>query len=96
MKVRTRKIIREACLKYPDCKGQLKAWTKEFEKGTFNSPSEILDLYSKASFVEDKVIFRLKGNHYRLIIRINYEHQAVRVLGLFTHKDYDKLIVENL
>jgi mRNA interferase HigB len=40
---------------------------------------------------ENRVVFNIKGNRYRLIVKINYDYQMVWVSFIGTHADYDKI-----
>lgn len=83
--------------KHPDSEDQLRSWHKVFSSTEFKSPNEIKALFGSADFIGDgKMIFNICGNHYRLIVKINYEKHLVFVLFVGTHKDYDKLEIEKL
>ena len=58
----------------------------------WQTPSDIKRLYPSASFLsENRVVFNIKGNSYRLIIKINYKYQVVWVRFIGTHAEYDKI-----
>jgi mRNA interferase HigB len=51
--------------------------------------------YGSASIIGDnRVIFNIAGNKYRLIVRINYDSKTVFVRFVGTHKEYDKIDAE--
>lgn len=69
----------------------LAAWAAEVEAAAWSSPSEIKARYRTASFVgNDRVVFNLKGNHFRLDAQINYSAQVVLVQRIGTHSEYEK------
>ncbi|MEA1918043.1 MAG: type II toxin-antitoxin system HigB family toxin [Campylobacterota bacterium] len=83
--------------KYSDSKSALEAWHKEVLKLDWNSPNEIKEMYGNASIVGDtKVIFNISGNKYRLIVKINYYAKIVFIKFIGTHKQYDKINIEEL
>ena len=48
--------------------------------------------YPSASILNDnRIVFNIKGNKYRLIIKINYSYQMVWVRFIGTHAEYDKI-----
>ena len=46
--------------------------------------------YREAESVGNFTVFNLKGNHYRLIVGINYETQTIYYKYFLTHSEYDK------
>jgi len=45
-----------------------------------------------ADFVGDnRVIFDIGGNKFRLIVHVSYEYQAMLIKFVGTHADYDKI-----
>ena len=83
--------------KYRDSKNALESWHKEVLKLDWNNPNEIKEMYRNASVVGDtKVIFNIAGNKYRLIVTINYFAKIVFIKFIGTHKQYDKINIEEL
>lgn len=77
---------------HADCEQQLKAWFQEAEKAKWNNPNEIKSDYPSASILADnRVVFNIKGNSYRLIVKINYDYQMVWIRFVGTHAQYDKI-----
>ncbi|MFC2110908.1 type II toxin-antitoxin system HigB family toxin [Bacteroidota bacterium] len=97
MRVIAKKILREFWDKYTDSEQQLKAWYKEASNAQWNSPNEIKKEYAKASILGDnRVVFDICGNKYRLIVKINYERKWVFIRFIGTHKEYDKIDAKNI
>ena len=92
LRVIAKKILRDFWIKYPDCEQQLKSWYSESENAGWKNPNEIKKEYPFASILGDnRVVFNIKGNKYRLIIRINYYYQMVWIRFIGTHAQYDKI-----
>ncbi|WP_289992154.1 type II toxin-antitoxin system HigB family toxin [Photorhabdus laumondii] len=91
------KIISVSTLKqfweiYPDAEQQLKAWVDEAKKATWKTPAEIKSQYRNASILKNnRVVFNIKGNSYRLIVSIFYPIGWVYVKFIGTHKQYDAI-----
>jgi mRNA interferase HigB len=48
--------------------------------------------YPSASILNDnRIVFNIKGNSYRLIVRINYNYQMIWIRFIGTHAEYDKI-----
>lgn len=92
MRIIAKKILRDFWLKHPDCEQQLKSWYNEAEIATWKTPNEIKSDYPSASILENnRIVFNIKGNNYRLIIKLNYHYQMVWIRFIGTHAQYDKI-----
>ena len=75
-----------------ECEQQLKSWYNEAENALWKNPNELKKEYPSASILEDnRIVFNIKGNHYRLIVRINYSYQMLWIRFIGTHAQYDKI-----
>lgn len=94
MRIIARKTLREAWTKYRDAENPLRAWCKEAEAAQWGSPEDIRSQYRTASIVGDqRVVFNIKGNTYRLVVAINYAAKIVFIKFFGTHAEYDKIDV---
>ena len=92
MRVFSRKTLVEFWTKHVDAEQSLKSWFSEAEKARWKTPTDIKRLYPSASFLADnRVVFNIKGNTYRLIVKINYDYGQVFVRFVGTHAQYDKI-----
>lgn len=77
---------------HSDSQGQLEAWHDEVSKADWSSPQELKAQFGNASVLQDsRVVFNIKGNDYRLIVKINYPYRMVYVRFVGTHKMYDQI-----
>ena len=92
MRVVAKKKLRDFWEKHEDCEQQLKSWFREALKATWENPNQIKAEYPSASILfENRIIFNIKGNNYRLIVKINYDYQMVWIRFIGTHAEYDKI-----
>ena len=92
MRVIAKKILRDFWEAHADCEQQLKAWFQETSKSDWKSPNDIKQQYPVASILSNnRVVFNIKGNNYRLIVKINYDYQMVWIRFIGTHAQYDKI-----
>lgn len=94
---RTLREFWESNPEYEDSRGQLEAWHAEVEKADWGTPQDVKEQFRSASILKDsRVVFNIKGNDYRLLVKINYPYRIVYVRFVGTHKQYDKIDVEKV
>jgi len=82
---------------YPNAKIALEEWYHEFRRVDFNNFNELKSVYGAASLVGDnRIIFNIKGNDFRLIIKINFKAKAAFILWFGTHNEYDKIDAKSI
>ena len=75
----------------------LEVWHSDARKAEWTTPSDIKKVYGSASFLKDnRVVFNIKGNDYRLIVHIDYLRKIARVKFIGTHAQYDKINAEEI
>lgn len=78
--------------KHADARGPLDAWRSDAERSWWAGPQDIKSRYPSASFLADhKVIFNIKGNAYRLVIKAKYQNSLILIEWVGTHAEYSKL-----
>ena len=92
MRVIAKKILREFWGKHNDSEQQLKSWYQEASSAEWKNSNDIRLEYPTASIIGDnRVVFNIKGNTYRLIIKINFDYQMIWIRFIGTHAEYDKI-----
>jgi mRNA interferase HigB len=72
--------------------GALKAWFAEAKLAQWTTPQDVKNQYANASVIaNNRVVFNIKGNDYRLIVAIAYKMQYVYVKFIGTQAEYDKV-----
>lgn len=71
----------------------LQSWFATVSKSAWNSPADVkAEFGATVDFVADnRVIFDISGNKYRLVVRVAYSHKRVLIKFVGTHADYDKI-----
>lgn len=86
-----RNKLEEYAAGHPDIRTQLDAWLSEVEEADWQSPVDVKNRYPSASVVANKgFIFNIKGNNYRLEVKINFASKTVLVTRIGTHAEYSK------
>ena len=77
---------------HPDSEQYLKTWFDTAMNSSWESPIEVKKTYANASILKDgRVVFNIKGNTYRLVVKINFEKQWIFIRFIGTHEEYDKI-----
>lgn len=75
-----------------DAMGPLQSWYAVATKAAWASPAEVKAQYGSASIVgNNRVVFNIAGNKYRLIVAFAYRVQVAYVKFIGTHAEYDKV-----
>ena len=87
-----RSTLREFCAAHEDAKAALEAWFHEAVAAKWAGPSDIKQRYPSADVLPgNRMVFNIKGNSYRLVVKIHYNTGIVFIRFLGTHADYDKI-----
>jgi mRNA interferase HigB len=91
------KTLREYWHAHTDVEEPLKAWKAEVEKAIWKKPNDIKKRYRSADFLKDyRVVFNIKGNEYRLVVKIHYNTGTVFIRFIGTHAEYAKIDAETI
>ena len=99
MRIISRKTLRDFWEKfnYADSEQPLKSWFKIASEADWATPADIKEQFGSASFVgNNRVVFNIGGNKYRLVVAVNYPYRIMYIRFVGTHKQYDKINVEEI
>jgi mRNA interferase HigB len=97
MRVIAKRTLRDFWQEHPDAKEPLLAWYREVEHEDWSTPANVKRKYGTASIVgSSRVVFNIKGNDYRLVVRINYAYRTVYIRFVGTHTEYRRIDVEGV
>lgn len=92
MRVIAKKTLREFWAKHADGEQSLKSWYQEALKSKWKNTNEVKTEYPSASILPgNRIVFNIKGNHYRLIVKINFQYQMLWIRFVGTHQEYDRI-----
>ena len=97
MRIISRKTLITFWEKYSDSEQSLRAWFDEAQNASWNSANELKQQYKNASIITKKrVVFNIKGNHYRLVVDIEYKLGIIFIVWIGSHSEYDKLNIKEI
>jgi mRNA interferase HigB len=93
MRIIKRSVIREFGARHPQARNALDHWYQIVRKAEWLGTADIKrDFGNSVDFVmNNRAVFDVKGNDYRLIAEINYRRQAVFIRFMGTHAEYSKI-----
>lgn len=91
MRVVGREKLELFAVRHADVRSQIDAWLWEVMEADWESSVDVKSRYRTASFLaENRVVFNLRGNKYRLVAKISYTAQVVFVERVGTHAEYSR------
>ena len=82
---------------HPDAQQALQAWYHDARQATWRTPIDIKLVYRNVSFVgNNRVVFNIKGNQYRLVVAVQYEYGIVYIRLVGSHHSYDAIDPETV
>lgn len=92
MRIIARRTLREFYATHAGAKSALEAWFHEVMAAKWAGPPDIKQRYPSADILPgNRVVFNIKGNTYRLIVKLHYNTGIVFIRFVGTHADYDKI-----
>ena len=89
--------LREFWEIHSDAEQYLKTWYNTTKSAKWFSPNDVKQTYISASILKNsRIVFNIKGNCYRLIVKFNFEKQWAFIRFVGTHQDYDKIDADHI
>lgn len=83
-------IIHGASARHPNAASAFHRWCQEAESAAWATPQDIKNRYGSVSFLDNnRVVFNIGGNRYRLVVMVQYAHGAMAVIMAGSHAEYD-------
>ncbi|MBC7390147.1 MAG: type II toxin-antitoxin system HigB family toxin [Opitutaceae bacterium] len=80
------------CTKHPEVQEHIIDWFKTIEKADWKNFYELKKDFPSCSLIgDDRVVFNIKENSYRIIVRFSFNYKRVMVKFFGTHAEYDKV-----
>src|SRR5258708_1647682 len=84
-------MLNEFARRHADAQPRLNAWIAEAQGASWTTPNDVKARYPSASILaENRVVFNIGGNAYRLVATINYEVQTLMIERIGTHAEYGR------
>jgi len=89
--------LRQFWERHADSEQYLKTWYDTAMSANWKSPNDVKQFYASASILKNgRVVFNIKGNSYRLVVKFNFEKQWAFIRFIGTHAEYDRIDADNV
>jgi mRNA interferase HigB len=92
-----KRAINEFCRAHADSRQALNNWYETTLQADWSNMTELKADFPSADYVGDnRFVFNIKGNHYRLVALIFFSIRTVYIKFIGTHAGYDKIDAETV
>lgn len=89
-------ILEVFCRKHSDASNVINKWVSDVSLAEWKNHNELKESYPSADYVgNNRYVFNIKGNHYRLVVLVVFFAGTVNIRFAGTHAEYDKIDVKN-
>ena len=97
MRIFTEQALKEYAENHPDSRVALQEWTTIVKRSKWTCFADIEKTFNSVDNVgNQRYVFNIKGNNYRLVVVIKFTIQFVYIRFIGTHKEYDKIDCSNI
>jgi len=97
MVIISKPILRKFIIKFPDVTEPLNEWYNKTKQADWNGLPDVKQTFNSVDYVgNDRFVFNIKGNKYRLVAMIFFSVRTVYIKFFGTHKEYDKIDVATI
>ncbi len=97
MVVISKTIIQAFIQNHPDAENAMEKWYSDTKAANWKNFSEVKRTFNTVDSVgNDRYVFDIKGNQYRLVALIIFKVRTVFILFIGTHKEYDKIKADKI
>lgn len=92
MRIIALRTLREFWQEHADAEQPLRVWYDKTKRANWTSPADVKSDYRSASILaNNRVVFNVKGNTYRLVAALDYQYGVVYIRFIGTHRAYDDI-----
>jgi len=92
MRVVSNLRIHEFYERQPAAEIALQDWYQKIKKAEWHNMTDIRKMFGSVDYVgNNRYVFNIKGNHYRIVVIIIFASQKVYIRFIGTHPEYEKI-----
>lgn len=82
---------------HPDAEQPLKEWYVKTCRAQWKNFADIRNDFNSVDYVgNQRYVFNIKGNHYRLVVAVKFTPALVYIRFVGTHDEYDRIDVSTI
>lgn len=90
MRIVSKKLIHDCARDHADARSAFVDWIQGVERAEWVSSADVrAGRWNPSILPGRRVVFRIRGNRYRIVVRVDYANQMVFVRFAGTHGEYD-------
>lgn len=92
MRIFSEKPLKDYADRHPEAKSAIQDWIRNVKECRWQSLADIKTKFNSVDYVgNQRYVFNIKGNDYRLVVVIQFRPQFVYVRFIGTHAEYDRI-----
>ena len=92
MRIVSQKLIHDCARDHADARSALLDWIQGVERAEWVGPADVrAGRWNSSILPGHRVVFRIRGNRYRIVAQVDYANRIVFVRFAGTHSEYDRV-----
>lgn len=84
-------LLDEFVARHTAAEKAIDTWCNLVRRANWNTPHDIKASFRSADFLHgNRVIFNIKGNHYRIVVQVRYAEGKLSIEWIGTHAEYSR------
>lgn len=97
MHIVSKKKLKEFWDSHADAREPLQLWFTQARASKWKTPQDVKDFRADVSIISNnRLVFNIKGNAYRLVVKMSYKKGRAFIRFVGTHAEYDKIDAETI
>src|ERR1700676_3540668 len=85
-----REVLVDFIRRHATARKRLDYWQRVVRAAAWKNFLELRRTFRSADAVDDKIVFNIGGNNYRLVAMVDFTRQTLLITKVMTHAEYDK------